>query len=276
MVLRLAIKVAYYNINEFTHGFQIQPNVETVFSYLEKALISSGFIEDNTSSIDYAGRTDHGVNALGQVIAINLSEKWDKVPERFLQRINVHLPKNIRCWAYSVVNNEFHPRYDAIKRIYVYIYSINKNENLELELMKNASKLFHGLHNFINFAKNDADVANYNREILKIGIEKETGEILISLDAKSFLWQQCRRITSHLIQVGKKQATIEDTKLLLTTFENTTKPSPLPAENLILTEILYHNINFKEELSIKLKIAQSINEDIHQPKLKVNSFILLS
>ena len=246
MVLRLAIKVAYFNINEFAHGFQIQPNVETIFSYLQKAFFTSGFIEDQNSSIDYAGRTDHGVNALCQVIAINLPEKWDKVPERFLQRINIYLPKNIHCWAYAIVQSDFHPRYDAIKRKYVYIYSINIDEDLDIELMREASTLLHGLHNFINFAKRDVAVTNYNREILKIGIEKETGEILISLEAKSFLWQQCRRITSHLIQVGKKQATIEDTKLLLTTFENTTKPSPLPAENLILTEILYHNINFKE------------------------------
>lgn len=271
MGLRLAIKVAYFNITDFSHGFQIQPDVETIFSFLTKALKKTDFWNGKDGDIEYAGRTDHGVNAICQVIAINLKDQWETVPERLLQRINTNLPKNIRCWAYCIVTKEFHPRFNALERSYVYIYTLAKEEQLNLLLMKEASSLLEGYHDFTNFSKRDMNSKDQFREVNVITILENLNHIFITIKAKSFLWQQCRRIASHLVQIGTKQVTLKNTKELLTNIDLVIKPTPLPPENLILTNIEYQDLIFFEENSIKLKIIQSLMEDIHQANSKVNT-----
>lgn len=268
MTLRVAIKVAYFNIKNLARGFQIQPDVETIFSLLQRAIIKSGFLESQEAKIDYAGRTDHGVNAICQVIAFNIHEKWDIVPDRFLHRINANLPQNIRCWAFALVSIDFHPRFYALERIYHYVYTINQLEKLDIKSMKESSKLLIGTHNFVNFAKKDTDDDNFTREIKEITLHTHENQIIFSIKAKSFLWQQCRRITAHLIQIGKKQVNISYTKQLLLNSGNVIKPTPLPPENLILTNILYENVIFQEDEAIKLKTIQNIEEELYQNKRK--------
>ena len=235
--MRIAIKVAYFNTQDFTHGFQIQPDVETIFSLLQKALLKSGFLNDKDEKVDYAGRTDHGVNAISQIIAINLNESFDAVPDRFLHRINSYLPDTIRCWSYAIVPLDFHPRFDAIDRTYHYIYTKRNNEILNIQLMEKAVNHLIGSHNFINFAKKNENIDNYEREIKELLIEPYKEQIVFTLKAKSFLWQQCRRIVAHLIQIGKEQVSIDFTNKLLLNQNPITKPTPLPPENLILSDI---------------------------------------
>ena len=270
MGLRIAVKVAYFNTFNMVHGFQVQPDVETIFSLLKKALLKSEFIDDRESKIDYAGRTDHGVNAISQVIAFNLNKRFTVVPERFLHRINSRLPKNIKCWAFSIVPSEFKPRFDALERSYYYVYTLQQQELLDIDLMKKSKDLLIGFHNFINFAKKDNDNDNYEREIKEITIKENNDRILFSITAKSFLWQQCRRIFAHLVQIGKKQIGSQYTEQLLLNSGKIIKPTPLPPENLVLTNILYQDISFLEDTSIKLKILQILHENMFENTKKVN------
>jgi tRNA pseudouridine38-40 synthase len=268
--LRIAIKLAYFNTREFVHGFQIQPNVETIFSVVKRALDKTDFLHQEKNSLDYAGRTDHGVNAIAQVMAFNLKEIWTSVPERFLHRINSYLPKNIRCWAYTIVDEKFHPRFDTIEKSYFYLYILNEEEIKEFDktLMDSAAKLLLGTHNFVNFSKKDRTHDNYTRTIKDITIDYNQDKISITLSSKSFLWQQCRRICGHLIQVGRKQVDADHTLFLLNNFGRIAKPTPLPPEMLILADIKYKNIEFQEDLSIKLKIIQQLTDELLQLKRK--------
>lgn len=268
MTLRVAIKVAYFNINNIARGFQIQPDVETIFSILQKAILKIGFLESDMAKIDYAGRTDHGVNALCQVIAFNLHEKWDTLPDRFLHRINAKLPQNIRCWAVALVSIDFHPRFNAVERSYHYIYTIKPGDMLALPLMNESIKLLIGTHNFVNFAKKDTEDDNFTRKINEITIQTHNNQIIFSIKAKSFLWQQCRRLTAHLVQIGKRQVNISYTEQLLLNSGTIIKPTPLPPENLILTNIIYENVVFQADEAIKLKIIQNIEEELYHIKRK--------
>ena len=112
MCIRVAIKVAYFNTIDRLHGFQIQPDVETIQGLLIQAIKKTGYVDTVNFKLDYAGRTDNGVNALCQVVAFNLSETLTEIPSRFLYQINNFLPKNVRCWAYTSVLNSFKPRFN--------------------------------------------------------------------------------------------------------------------------------------------------------------------
>ena len=99
-------------------------------------------------------------------------------------------------------------------------------------------------------------------------IQNKNSQVIFTIRAKSFLWQQCRRITAHLIQIGKKQVDLKYTEKLLQNSGKITKPTPLPPENLILTNILYNDIIFQEDKAIKLKLLQTIEEELNEIRRK--------
>src|SRR5262249_38583010 len=61
--------VLSYDGTEF-HGWQVQPNLRTVQSELQRVLSE---IEEATVLVEGSGRTDAGVHALAQVAAFNLT-----------------------------------------------------------------------------------------------------------------------------------------------------------------------------------------------------------
>ena len=190
-----------------------------------------------------------------------------------LFQINKYLPKNIRCWAYSAVPNDFNPRYYAVERTYWYIWYESNIENFYFEEVEKSKNLLIGRKNFLNFSKKDKDVNDTIREISSITIKRNKNTIIFIITGQSFLWQQCRRIVSHLVQIGNSEINIDETKRLLSDLENTKKPFPLPAENLILTDIKYSDINFISENAIIKKIMQQITSKIN---IKRNQISLLT
>ena len=79
MTLRIAFKLAYLGNNY--HGFQIQPDVTTVEGELFKALKTMNIFDDpHDANYSYAGRTDKGVHALEQVIALDTDAPDRAIP----------------------------------------------------------------------------------------------------------------------------------------------------------------------------------------------------
>ncbi|MDK2795451.1 MAG: tRNA pseudouridine38-40 synthase, partial [Archaeoglobaceae archaeon] len=107
--MRYAIKIAYFGDNFF--GSQFQPDRRTVAGEILKALKSFGI----DSRLSFAGRTDTGVHALGQVVAFNTESK---ITPRML---NSELPEDITAWALAEVPEDFNPR-KASSRVYSYVF----------------------------------------------------------------------------------------------------------------------------------------------------------
>lgn len=251
MVLFVAVKVAYFT-SEF-HGWQIQPKVPTIEGVLQQTLIKSKLIKpNNIKMLKYAGRTDRGVNAIGQTIVFPITN-YNKIPDRFLHRINAFLPEIVRCWAYAKVTSDFHPRYDAKERIYQYHWYEPGLSKLDWNQVEKYSQILVGYHDFQNFTKKDKVNQETQRSITSIRIFKNQNDsIIIELRAPSFLWQQCRRLAGHILQVAKGEVDSEATKKLLEV-PTKNKPPPLPPENLILYDVIYPNIKFHKNKDI-LKI----------------------
>lgn len=257
MGIYIAIRVAYIATNY--HGWQFQPDKPTIEGVLRQALLKSKLIHNTKiKEFKYAGRTDKGVNAIAQTIVFPLNNNLG-IPDRFLYRINTNLPKSIRCWAYSEVMPEFHPRFDAVERTYQYSWYEPGLSELNWNLaIKNSQKLI-GFHDFQNFAKKDNPNPDTKRKITAITIKLIKDDlVLIELRAPSFLWQQCRRISSHLLQLARNEVDVTSTlKLLASPVIN--KPQPLPPDFLTLTEVKYLNIHFNIDKYIIEKIVDDLN-----------------
>ncbi len=97
------------------HGWQIQPNGETVQFALERAI--STFL-GKTTRITGSGRTDAGVHALGQVVNF-LSEK-EFEPYRIQRGLNALTPEDITIKDVEIVPDSFDARRDDRSRVYEY------------------------------------------------------------------------------------------------------------------------------------------------------------
>lgn len=104
-------------------GMQINPGAKTIEGDLWKALVEAKAVsKDNAEdpkkiSFVRAARTDKGVHAIGQVI----SGKFIIEDEDIVEKINSHLPEQIRVWGIIRTSNSFHAKNAADSRIYEYL-----------------------------------------------------------------------------------------------------------------------------------------------------------
>ncbi len=146
-------------------GFQSQKNLNTIQDKIEYSL--SFLNENNLIRLLGASRTDSGVHALGQVAHFDLDT--DLSLNAMKRAINARLPVEIRIIDIIEVDDQFHSRFDAIKKEYLYQCCLTDNPLL---------------------AKNHFIVKKINFEILK-DIEDE---LFISLGT----------VKNHLYNIYKK------------------------------------------------------------------------
>src|SRR5262245_9783591 len=94
---------------------QAVAKTRTVQAELEKALRTLGW---TGRSIILSGRTDTGVHATGQVAAADLD--WSHAEGDLVRALNSALPADMAVWSAAVVDDKFHPRFDATSRCYRY------------------------------------------------------------------------------------------------------------------------------------------------------------
>ena len=104
-------------------GFQSQKNLNTIQDKIEYSL--SFLNQNNLTRVSGASRTDAGVHALGQVAHFNLDTQLPL--NAIKQAINARLPAEIRIVDIKEASNEFHSRFDAIKKEYLYQCSLTDN-----------------------------------------------------------------------------------------------------------------------------------------------------
>ncbi len=140
--MKVALKLAYLGDNYY--GFQKQPDRVTVDSQVRRALAQIGVIHGDFC---YAGRTDRGVSALGQVIDFWIDE--DKIDLTRPRCVNGRLPRDIWTWAWSIAPVGFSARWNALWREYQYLLW---HPGLDRDLMEEAAEMLLGEHDFRNFS----------------------------------------------------------------------------------------------------------------------------
>ncbi len=251
--MRYAVRLAYLGQNYY--GFQKQPNRKTVEGTLLEALEKIGWIANPTeSNYNYAGRTDQGVNALSQTIAFNTQKKL------ILPALNTNLPKDMRCWAHTLVPEEFDPRRDAILRTYKY-YALHKGENFRE--MKKAVSLLKGTHNFKNLCTPKPNEKTV-RTLSESRVEKKGDLLIFTFTSRGFLWKMIRKTVTAIRLVGLGEKPIQYLKELL---DPNYKPrggiAPADPEGLILFDVKY-SFDFQvDEVSKKMFLKELYKNFIH-------------
>lgn len=105
------------------HGMQLNPPAKTIEGELFKAFVEAGAISKNNSNdlkksgFMRAARTDKGVHASGNMVSLKMIVE----DEDIVEKINKHLPDQIRVWGYQRTNKAFDCRKMCSSRIYEYL-----------------------------------------------------------------------------------------------------------------------------------------------------------
>lgn len=247
------------------HGFQYQAGVSTVQGTLENAL--AAFAEP-AGRVAAAGRTDGGVHASGQVIAVRV--KWRHDAEQLQRAWNAHLPATVCVRSLQPAPETFHPRFSALWRTYRYrlmqgSYTIrgaapNRSpltdrfawyvpHALDLGSMQAAADELLGEHDFATFGQPTQGESTV-RSVTEARWQVDEGtvteldaypgrRIVFTITANGFLRQMVRTLTGTLVETGLGRRTPQDVKRLLCEKDRSLSAAPAPARGLALERVTY-------------------------------------
>ncbi len=162
------------------------------------------------------------------------------------------LPDDIVIRNAEEVAENFHPRYDCIKKTYCYTFYIDEFQNpmfrkysvfvpqmLDILAMKQATKYLIGKHDFKCFCASGSNVSSTVRTIFDCNIEQKGNFVTITITGDGFLYNMVRIIAGTLLDVGKGNKNPEDMIAIIESKDRTKAGMTAPAKALTLLEIYY-------------------------------------
>lgn len=222
-------------------GLQAQKSgVPTIQSAIEAAASQLGSPDPAFAA---AGRTDSGVHATGQVVAIDVPDRLES--RRVAFALNAVLPRDIRIRRAVECPQGFHPRFDAISRTYLYRLNAGipvdpllrhmvaySHHVLDPDLACRAASLFKGRWELKAWRSSDCQAT---RTLLTIdtaravppepGTNRHHWEFHFS--ARSFLHHQVRFMVGAITAVGSGRVELEE---LETALRDGTRPNLVKVE----------------------------------------------
>lgn len=241
---RILLKIAY-NGSKF-HGWQKQKGQRTVQGEIEKALIVAF---KKQCDLFASGRTDAGVHALEQQAHFDIDSS---VPTKKIKEIlNRILPSDISIISAKKVNNNFHARFDALKKTYLYrIYNGKRNcflcdkvatitQSFDIAKMEHIKKIFLGEHNFKGFCSSQTTTDNFIREIYSINLIQKKNFLDIEITGNGFLMNMVRIIVGSMLDYSQNKISENNLRLALQNGERAKSGRTMPPQGLYLKKVYY-------------------------------------
>lgn len=228
------------------HGWQIQPNGNSVQEELQRAL-STLFREE--ISVTGAGRTDAGVHARQMVAHFDFSEAIDL--EQLAYKLNRILPCDIAVDRVELVDDDMHARFSATSRTYHYYihtkkdpfsrpYSTELHYELDFDKMNEAGRILMTYDDFGAFCKSHSDVKTTLCRVTKAEwVQTSETSWYFEITANRFLRNMVRAVVGTLIDVGRGRLTLDDFRKVIEGKRRTEAGESMPANALFLENIRY-------------------------------------
>jgi tRNA pseudouridine38-40 synthase len=253
-----------YDGTDFS-GSQVQPGQRSVQGELEHVLSKLG--EGDVRAV-FAGRTDRGVHAHGQVAAAHLPQ-WNAAADALAYSLNALLPEDLRVSSAAECEVGFNPRFAALWREYRYWivpgvqspfvsrYAWTPRFSLDVVATATAAKLLEGKRDFATFAGGGEGVPWSERasrprgtvrtvlrcecEIVPIHDGPLSGDLAsgvrVQVVADGFLPQMVRNVVGALVEVGKGKREPGWIGELLEARDRRRGPTGSPAKGLTLWRV---------------------------------------
>tara|TARA_B100000674_G_scaffold480446_1_gene480046 strand:- start:99 stop:824 length:726 start_codon:yes stop_codon:yes gene_type:complete len=240
--MRFFIEISYLGTNY--HGWQIQPNVDTVQQQINKALT---LILGCQIEVVGAGRTDTGVHAKQMYAHFDYQEK---IPiNKYIYKLNQFLPNDISVKNIFLVKNDANCRFDALSRTYCYhiiqkkdpffenVYYFKKK--LNINAMNIACKFLIGEQDFTSFSKLHTDTYTNNCIVYEAFWKKKGDLLVFTIKANRFLRNMVRAIVGTLLEIGLEKMQPKQIMEVILKKDRSSAGFSVPAKGLFLTKIEY-------------------------------------
>ena len=173
----------------------------------------------------FSGRTDRGVNALGQVIHFDYDKEI--VASDFIYHINEILPADISVSNLRIVPPSFHAqksaksryyRYELINRRYKQAFDgdiLRVKYPLDIQRMQEALNSLLGEHDFSSFKSSGTLNPSKVCFITRAEVEKQGDRVFIHIEGNRFLYNMVRTIVGTLLEIEGHQLSAEHMKNVL-------------------------------------------------------------
>lgn len=229
------------------HGWQSQPNADSVQSTIETAL--STLLRQDIKIVG-AGRTDTGVNARTMFAHFDAVFPESLTDDKFLSSINKLVGRDIAIEAIHLVHHNAHARFDATSRTYKYFIALRKTpffyplswlatSKLDMEQMNRAAEILLSTDDFTSFAKLHSDAKTNICRVTEAQWEKKNEFLIFTITADRFLRNMVRAIVGTLVDVGRGKLSIEDFKKIIKEKDRCAAGTSMPPEALYLWDVTY-------------------------------------
>ena len=260
--MRYALEVQYVGKNyagsqiQFENGEEIEtPTIQVELERALRTLIKTGESQKNRPiKTIFSGRTDKGVNSLGQVVHFDTDRTI--VASKFIYQMNEILPDDISVDNLRIVPDSFHAqksakaryyKYELINRRYKQAFDgdiLRVKYELNVERMQAALNFLLGEHDFSSFKSSGTLNPSKVCFLSEARVEKQGDRVFIHFVGNRFLYNMVRIVAGTLIKVGMGEIAPEDIKEIIESKDRSNAGQTAPAKGLTLMEIKYENEKF--------------------------------
>ena len=228
------------------HGWQIQPNGDSVQERLQGALST---LLRHQICVTGAGRTDSGVHARMMVAHFDLEKAIDT--QQLTYKLNKLLPYDIAVQKVVQVSDGLHARFSATSRTYHYYihtvkdpfrkaYSCELHYPLDFVTMNEAAKILMDYEDFGAFCKSGADVKTTICHVTQARwVQTSEASWYFEITANRFLRNMVRAVVGTLLDVGRGRMTLDEFRKVIEEKRRTKAGESMPGHALFLENIEY-------------------------------------
>ncbi len=256
--MRYAFSTQYVGKNYAGSQIQFENGKErefhTIQGELEKAICT--FIYGGKSrqynrliKTVFSGRTDRGVNSLGQVVHFDYDK--DIVASDFIYHVNEILPDDISISDLRKVPDGFHAQKSAVRRRYRFEF-INRRYKqafdgdlmrvkfgVNTDRMNESLKYLLGEHDFSSFKSSGTLNPSKDCILYRAEVKKEGDKVILDIEGNRFLYNMVRTIVGTLLEIEGHNLEPEHMKSVLEAKDRRKAGQTVEPYGLTLMEVTY-------------------------------------
>ena len=231
-------------------GWQVQPNKPTVCGTVQDAVEK---LFGKRGELTGCSRTDSGVHAVGFAAALRC-EGCHLEPGALQRALNVNLSRDIAVTGCRIVEEDFHPRYDAAAKRYRYRWYQSETrdpfrEGLAVQLprpvetaaMNEAAARLLGTHNFSAFCAAGGKIPPEERvrTLTECAVTQTGDEVHLTVTGDGFLYHMVRIMAGTLYETAIGHISPDSIPERLASRNRRLMGRTAPPEGLYLNRVFY-------------------------------------
>lgn len=259
--MRYTLQVQYIGKNyagsqiQFENGMEI--STPTIQGELEKALCTLIFGKRYTSNRNlnrpiktvFSGRTDRGVNSVGQVVHFDVDEEI--VASNLIYHVNEILPNDISVSDLKVVSNDFHAQKSAIRRCYRFEFVNRRFKQafdgnlirvkfpIDIDRMNKSLSYLIGEHDFSSFKSSGTLNPSKFCILYRAEVERQGDKVVFNIEGNRFLYNMIRTIVGTLLEIEGHNLAPEHMKDVLDAKDRRKAGQTVSPYGLTLMKVIY-------------------------------------